>query len=220
MCPRRSGDTSQTSVVLIAGVSISAFSGTPCSRHITVQTMMWILMPPGKETILRITIPIGTRTIRRIKTPPREWPMIKQRTNRFCSRTLEVYDINSGSKKEDLETHRYYMAATTVERFNHGVIISGNYNSMDSTKGYDYKKMEPLVSRKLKFTRMNRGRETIATRLRFGKCALNFYFKIISKHATGNCSKCNVVPETIEHFILQCPKNLELVIFYFKLPYT
>ena len=80
----------------------------------------------------------------------------------------------------------------------------------DSTKGNDYKKMEPLVSRKLKFTRMNRGRETIATRLRFGKCALNFYLKIIGKHATGNCSKCNV-PETIEHFILQCPNNLELV---------
>ena len=58
---------------------------------------------------------------------------------------------------------------------------------------------------------MNRGRETIATRLRFGKCALNFYLKIIiGKHATGNCSKCNV-PETIEHFILQCPNNLELV---------
>ena len=53
----------------------------------------------------------------------------------------------------------------------------------DSTKGNDYKKMGPLVSRKLKITRMNRGRETIATRLRFGKCALNFYLKIIGKHA-------------------------------------
>jgi len=44
----------------------------------------------------------------------------------------------------------------------------------ESTKGNDYKKIEPLVSRKLKLTQLNRGREVIATRLRLGKCSLNF----------------------------------------------
>ena len=80
----------------------------------------------------------------------------------------------------------------------------------ESTKGNHYKKIEPLVSRKLRLTKMNRRNETISTRLRLGKCHLNFYLNIIGKHATGNCSRCNV-PETIEHFILQCSDNLELV---------
>ena len=79
----------------------------------------------------------------------------------------------------------------------------------ESTKGNDYRMIEPLVSRKLKITQFNRGREVIATRLRFGKCSLNFYLNIVGKHATGYCSRCHV-PETIEHFILQCPQNLEL----------
>ena len=80
----------------------------------------------------------------------------------------------------------------------------------ESTKGIEYKKIEPLVSRKLRHTQMNRRSENIATRLRFGKCDLKFYLNIIGKHATGNCSRCNV-PETIEHFILQCSDNLDLV---------
>ena len=83
------------------------------------------------------------------------------------------------------------------------------YQWNESTKGNDYKKIEPLVSRKLKITQLNRGREVIAIWLRFGKCGLNFYLNIIGKHATGYCSRCHV-PETIEHFILQCPENLEL----------
>ena len=80
----------------------------------------------------------------------------------------------------------------------------------ESTKGNHYKKIEPLISRKLRLTKLNRRNETISTRLRLGKCHLNFYLNIIGKHAIGNCSRCNV-PETIEHFILQCSDNLELV---------
>ena len=80
----------------------------------------------------------------------------------------------------------------------------------ESTKGTDYRKIEPFVSRKLRLTHMNRRNETIATRLRLGKCNLNFYLNIIGKHATGNCPTCNV-PETIEHFILQCSNNTELL---------
>ena len=71
-----------------------------------------------------------------------------------------------------------------------------------------YKKIEPLVSRKLKLAQLNR---EVIHRLRLGKCSLNFYLNIIGKHATGYCSRYHV-PETIEHFILQCPENLELAI--------
>ena len=103
---------------------------------------------------------------------------------------------------------------TTIEakrKISKHIDIIWQHQWNESTKGNDYKKIEPLVSRKLKLTKLNRGRKVIATRLRFGKCSLNFYLNIIGKHATGYCSRCHV-PETIEHFILQCPENFELAI--------
>ena len=79
-----------------------------------------------------------------------------------------------------------------------------------STKGREYKRIEPTVSRKIKFCCINRKRETIQTRLRLGKCYMNEYLKIIGRHADGNCDRC-MTPETIEHFILECSKNSDLL---------
>jgi ribonuclease HI len=77
-----------------------------------------------------------------------------------------------------------------------------NYNN--SPAGKHYKQLEPIVSNKIKFTSSNRHKETTITRLRLGKCRLNYYLHKINKHPTGLCDFCNQ-PETIQHFILECP---------------
>ena len=79
-----------------------------------------------------------------------------------------------------------------------------------STKGCHYRGLEPTISRKVKFSCSNRKRETIQTRLRLGKCWLNDYLKVIGRHADGNCVRCKK-PETIEHFIMECVLNSDLI---------
>ena len=79
-----------------------------------------------------------------------------------------------------------------------------------STKGEHYRNIEPVATRQMKLGEQNRKREVIKTRLRLGKCNLNSYLKIMNRHRDGNCDTCNT-PETIEHFILECRNNTELV---------
>ena len=38
---------------------------------------------------------------------------------------------------------------------------------------------------------------------------MNSYLKILNRHHDGNCNTCHV-PETIEHYILECRNNVEL----------
>jgi hypothetical protein len=66
------------------------------------------------------------------------------------------------------------------------------------------RRIVPLVSSKSKFSSNSRYKEVIISRLRLGKCRLNFYLHEIKCHPTGLCDTCKV-PETIEHFILNCP---------------
>jgi hypothetical protein len=75
-----------------------------------------------------------------------------------------------------------------------------------SATGQHYKKLEPLVSRGIKFVCANRQKEVVITRLRLGKCSLNHYLHKIKRHADGLCANCQV-PETIEHFLLDCPHS-------------
>ena len=79
----------------------------------------------------------------------------------------------------------------------------------DATKGLHYRSIEPTVTRRIKLTDMNRKREVIKTRLRLGKCCMNSYLKTLNRHHDGNCNTCHV-PETIEHYILECRNNVEL----------
>ena len=51
----------------------------------------------------------------------------------------------------------------------------------------------------------NRTEERILHQFRLGKCKLNYYKYILKKHETGLCDNCNVF-ETIEHFLLSCPR--------------
>lgn len=62
-----------------------------------------------------------------------------------------------------------------------------------------------------KKTQLNRYREKIITRLRLHCCRLNMYLKKINLHPTGLCDVC-LVPESVEHMILECKKTNSLTV--------
>jgi hypothetical protein len=73
----------------------------------------------------------------------------------------------------------------------------------NATTGRFYHQIEPnvKVASRLKFA--NRSMETMAHRLRFGKCCLNLILHKISCHDNGLCDDCRV-PESIQHHVLEC----------------
>ena len=79
-----------------------------------------------------------------------------------------------------------------------------------STKGRHYFQIQPEVNRKVKCSHVNRKIEVIRTRLRLGKARLNQYLHQINQHIDGLCSTCRV-PETIEHFVLHCKENKDMI---------
>lgn len=82
----------------------------------------------------------------------------------------------------------------------------------NSSTGKHYKILQPTVTRHVKYACKHRQKETIITRLRLGKCCLNYYLHQIQGHPTGLCHHCNT-SETIEHFLLHCQ---QANIFYNK----
>src|SRR3989442_8618459 len=64
--------------------------------------------------------------------------------------------------------------------------------------GRHYRTIEPLITNKCKYAESkNRSKEVLISRLRLGKCRLNFYLHQIKNHSTGYCDMCKV-PETID----------------------
>jgi ribonuclease HI len=59
------------------------------------------------------------------------------------------------------------------------------------------------VDEKIKYVNKSRGKEVVITRLRLGRCKLNYYLHRIGVHETGLCGQCGV-PQTIEHFLMHC----------------
>jgi len=72
--------------------------------------------------------------------------------------------------------------------------------------GLFYREIEPVVTAKVKFTANNRAKETLITRLRFGKCKLNSCLHQIGKHPNGLCDACRT-PETVRHVLMECAAN-------------
>lgn len=69
-----------------------------------------------------------------------------------------------------------------------------------------YKTYEPLVSTKIKTKLIPRNNQRKLTRLKLGRCNLNFYQFQNGFHKDGLCSHCKV-PENIDHHILDCPEH-------------
>lgn len=53
--------------------------------------------------------------------------------------------------------------------------------------------------------------ETLITRLKLGKCFLNYYSFQIKKHLTGLCDMCHT-DETIEHYLLHCKNPITVAL--------
>ena len=64
------------------------------------------------------------------------------------------------------------------------------------------------ISNNIKYTHAARSNVVVITRLQLGKCKLHSYLYTINRHRDGLCSRliCNV-PETIEHYLLECPNS-------------
>ena len=83
---------------------------------------------------------------------------------------------------------------------------SGNIFGPQVT-GQFYRKIEPLISRNIKYTHQNRAKETTITRLRFGKFRINEYLAKLNITDSEKCIQCKISAETAEHFLLQCPNS-------------
>jgi hypothetical protein len=66
--------------------------------------------------------------------------------------------------------------------------------------------IKSIVDTKMRKPMLPRKKDTLISRLRLGKCGLNFYLNKIDLHESGNCQACGV-RETIEHFLLECNAN-------------
>ena len=73
----------------------------------------------------------------------------------------------------------------------------------ESNTGAQYRLLEPKISKKIKYSNKQRDKEVTITRLRLGKCRLNYYLHKIGCHDNGLCDTCGE-PETIEHLLLHC----------------
>jgi len=86
-----------------------------------------------------------------------------------------------------------------------------------------YITFENKVNKNIKHVESSRQNQTLITRLRLGACGLNSHLFKIGCHLTGLCMDCNV-PETVEHYIINCPKSeiakfLKLKCLELKLPF-
>ena len=76
-----------------------------------------------------------------------------------------------------------------------------------SIHGSFYRRIEPHVSQKIKFTHQNRSKETTITRLRLGKYSTNEYLAQINVVKSNKCTICGISVETVEHYLLRCPNS-------------
>ena len=82
----------------------------------------------------------------------------------------------------------------------------------DGDKVRHFHSIEQRVSRKIKYSeRLNRQKETMITRMRLGKCRLNFYLKTMNIHPSGKCDPFSGCDETIEHWVTICAEQQQLI---------
>ena len=72
-----------------------------------------------------------------------------------------------------------------------------------SEKGKFYKYIEEKVSYQVKYKGKSKKKDITMTRLRLGRCKLNYYMYKMGLHDNGHCDTC-IQPETIEHYLTSC----------------
>ena len=78
-----------------------------------------------------------------------------------------------------------------------------------SITGDFHREINPMVSYKLKFHTNPRAKDTQITRLRLGHVKLRNTLHTIGQATDPNCETCGV-PEDVEHFFMECPKQRQL----------
>jgi ribonuclease HI len=91
-------------------------------------------------------------------------------------------------------------------KINQHVLEKWQKEYTDNPKGAFYKKIEPLVSTRIKYTDTPRKQEVQISRLRLGRVLLNQWLHKMNLHPDGNCEECDV-PDTIEHLLLECSRK-------------
>jgi ribonuclease HI len=121
----------------------------------------------------------------------------------------EIADIlaKQALKSPTVDFHVNFGLIELYEEINHHVLQLWQTQWYTTQKGAHYRSIQPLVSNKIKYAdRNNRAKEVLISRLRLGKCRLNFYQQQLRMHPTGLCDTCRV-PETIDHYVLHCTEN-------------
>lgn len=112
----------------------------------------------------------------------------------------------ASNQTPDYFTLTHSIGLTTAYGFIDKIIIDLWQKYYDSKEESNhYKLIQPTVSFKVKYQNANREKDVIITRLRLGKAALNKFLQKIKKHPNGCCDHCPTKPETITHFLIECP---------------
>jgi len=75
----------------------------------------------------------------------------------------------------------------------------------NSKVGKICREIQPTVSRNIKYSNTHRATEVLITRIRLGRCRLNYWLHQIRGHTDGLCEHC-LIPETIQHYLINCTK--------------
>ena len=65
-----------------------------------------------------------------------------------------------------------------------------------------------MVSEKVKFTNPSRHKQTVITRLRFGKCLTADTLYLLNMKANNLCDTC-YVEEDVKHYLMECQKYVD-----------
>ena len=87
------------------------------------------------------------------------------------------------------------------------IINKWQYMWTNSQHGHFYWNIEPTVSWQIRYEHKNRNKEVTISRLRLGKCCVNEYLAMMKVVESDKCPECSTAVETVEHFLLQCPKS-------------
>ena len=80
-----------------------------------------------------------------------------------------------------------------------------------SQKGRFYYQIQSSVSPQIKCSDPIRRKETVLSRLRFGKCYLSDTAFMLGKKQINMCDKCQV-KEDVSHFLLNCNKYTDEIV--------
>jgi len=113
----------------------------------------------------------------------------------------------NATNNKEVEENIYLEFSENNIRIKSFIINKWQYMWTNSQHGHFYRNIEPTVSWQIKYEHKNRNKEVTISRLRLGKCCVNEYLAMMKVVESDKCPECSTAVETVEHFLLQCPKS-------------